>query len=94
MAIGLGAVWATNGIGSGLSSGEGLIWLVRDFIEQQLPVKEKGRVVDYEKVATDPGVSDKRLLVIEEEFVRVLASMGRESNTLSAVLRQAWDTGL
>ena len=44
-------------------------------------------------VTTDPGVSDKRLLVIEEEFVRVLASMGRESNTLSAVLRQAWDSG-
>ncbi len=85
--------WATNGIGSGLSSGEGLIWQVRDPIEQQQPVKEKGRVVDYEKVTTDPGVSDKRLLVIEEEFVRVLASMGRERNTLSAVLRQAWDSG-
>ena len=85
--------WATNGIGSGLSSGEGLIWQVRDPIEQQMPVKEGGRVVDYQKVVTDPGESDKRLFVIEEEFVRVLASMGRESNTLSAVLRQAWDSG-
>ena len=85
--------WATNGIVSGLSSGEGLIWQVRDPIAEQHPIKEKGRVVNYEMVTTDPGVSDKRLLVIEEEFVRVLASMGRESNTLSAVLRQAWDSG-
>ncbi len=85
--------WATKGIVSGLSSGEGLIWQVRDPIEEQQPIKEKGRVVNYEMVTTDPGVSDKRLLVIEEEFVRVLASMGRESNTLSAVLRQAWDSG-
>lgn len=85
--------WGTNGIASGLSSGEGLIWQVRDPIEQQQPIKEKGRVVGYDMVTTDPGVSDKRLLVIEEEFVRVLASMGRESNTLSAILRQAWDSG-
>ncbi len=85
--------WATNGIVSGLSSGEGLIWQVRDPIEQQTPVKEKGRVVGYDMVTTDPGILDKRLLVIEEEFVRVLASMGRENNTLSALLRQAWDTG-
>ncbi len=76
--------WATNGIGSGLSSGEGLIWQVRDATEQQRPIKEKER---------DLGIADKRLLVIEEEFVRVLASMGRDSNTLSAVLRQAWDSG-
>ena len=85
--------WATDGIGSGLSTGEGLIWQVRDAIEEQQPIKEKGRVVDYEKVIVDAGVVDKRLQVIEEEFVRVLAAMGRDSNTLSAVLRQAWDTG-
>lgn len=86
--------WVANGIGSGLSTGEGLIWQVRDPIEQQQPIKDKsGRISEYQTVTVDPGVSDKRLLVIEEEFVRVLASMGRESNTLSAVLRQAWDTG-
>ena len=39
------------------------------------------------------GVSDKRLQVVEEEFARVLLTKGRESNTLSPLLRQAWDTG-
>jgi len=52
--------WATNGIGGGLSSGEGLIWQVRDPIEEQQTIKEKGRVVSYDMVTTDPGVSDKR----------------------------------
>jgi hypothetical protein len=42
---------------------------------------------------TDPGVNDKRLLVVESEFGRVLAVMKREGNTLSAVLRSAWDHG-
>ena len=36
---------------------------------------------------------DKRLLVVEEEFARTLAVKGREQNTLSAVVRQAWDDG-
>jgi hypothetical protein len=36
---------------------------------------------------------DKRVLVIEPEFARVLAVAGREGNTLSAILRQAWDSG-
>jgi hypothetical protein len=78
---------------TGLSSGEGLIWLVRDPIEQQQSIKENGRVVDYQKVTTDPGVTDKRLLVIEEEFANTLKVMGRETNTLSPTIRQAWDSG-
>jgi hypothetical protein len=41
----------------------------------------------------DPGVTDKRLLVIETEFGKVLAVMGREHNILSAVIRQAFETG-
>jgi hypothetical protein len=36
---------------------------------------------------------DKRVLVVEPEFARVLAVAGREGNTLSAILRQAWDSG-
>ena len=78
---------------SGLSSGEGLIWQVRDPIERRDPIKEKGRVVDYETVETDPGVSDKRVLIFEAEFASVLAVLAREGNTLSAVIRNAWDTG-
>jgi len=77
----------------GLSSGEGLIWAVRDPIVQRQPVKEKGRVTEYEDVVTDPGVEDKRLLVVEGEFATALRALGREGNILSAVIRNAWDTG-
>jgi hypothetical protein len=34
---------------------------------------------------------DKRLLLIEGEFGQVLQSMKREGNTVSVILRQAWD---
>ncbi len=39
----------------------------------------------------DPGVADPRLLVVEPEFVTVLKATGRDINTLSPVLRAAWD---
>ncbi|PZS12574.1 MAG: hypothetical protein DLM64_04640 [Solirubrobacterales bacterium] len=39
----------------------------------------------------DPGVSDRRLLVIEPEFVSVLKNVSREISTLSPTLRSAWD---
>ena len=91
---GIDETWARDRVVSGLSSGEGLIWQVRDKIEQQQPVKEKGRVVEYQTVEIDPGVTDKRLLVIEEEFASTLKVMGREGNSLSPTIRQAWDTGL
>jgi hypothetical protein len=41
----------------------------------------------------DLGVIDKRLLVIESELAKALKAMARDGNTLSAVLRQAWDGG-
>jgi len=78
---------------SGLSSGEGIIWQVRDPIEKQEAIKEKGRVTDYQTVVVDEGVVDKRLLVFEGEFAGVLRVLSREGNTLSAVIRNAWDTG-
>lgn len=36
---------------------------------------------------------DRRLLVVQAEFASVLRIMSREGNTLSAVLRSAWDSG-
>lgn len=41
----------------------------------------------------DEGVIDKRLMVEESEFASVLKKMTQKENTLSAVLRQAWQTG-
>jgi hypothetical protein len=58
---------------TGLSSGEGLIWAVRD------------------PTPSDPGVSDRRLLVVEPEFASVLKTASRDISTLSPTLRSAWD---
>lgn len=77
----------------GLVSGEGLIYHVRDADTERKPRKNMGVTVDYETVITDPGAADKRLLVVEKEFGGVLKVMTRESNTLSAVIRDAWDGG-
>jgi hypothetical protein len=74
-------VYSKNCIKSGLGSGEGLIWTIRDGIQS---LKDGGEWID-------PGVSDKRLLNIEEEFSSLLKTMSRDGNTLSDVIRSAWD---
>lgn len=75
--------WADGCVQNGLSSGEGLIYAVRDAVV--------GTGKDGEPVTIDEGAKDKRLLAIEGEFAGVLKVMRREGNTLSAILRQAWD---
>lgn len=85
--------WADGRILSGLSSGEGVVWAVRDPISERVPMKEGRRVVGHEDVVTDEGESDKRVLCVESEFASVLQRMGREASSLSAILRQAWDSG-
>lgn len=59
-----------------LSSGEGLAFAIRDGDGQ-----EDG----------DPGVQDKRLLIVEGEFAAPLRAMQRNGSTLSTALRCAWD---
>lgn len=85
--------WTTTRIKSGLSSGEGVIYNVRDAREEQQPIKERGRVVDYQRVVVDEGEPDKRLLIVEPEMAVVLKRMSGETNSLSSILRDAWDTG-
>jgi hypothetical protein len=77
-------------VASGLSSGEGLKWQVRDPRTEM--VKDKKSGVIREEVV-DEGVTDKRLLVIEPEFAQVLRVVARHGNTLSSTTRTAWDTG-
>ena len=71
--------FADDCIQSGLSSGEGLIWAVRD---------ASGDGPD-----DDHGVFDKRLLVAESEFAGLLRVMQREGNIVSRIIRDAWDRG-
>jgi len=69
------AAFVTGCLASGLSSGEGLISQVRDPLDD-----------------TDPDApGDKRRLVLEQEFAQVLKVLSREGNTLSPIVRQAWD---
>jgi len=76
--------WAAEQTANGLSSGEGLINAVRN------PVK-KWNAKDKVEEVIDPGVPDKRLMVVEPEFAGALAAMERHGNTLSPVIRNAWD---
>jgi hypothetical protein len=80
--------WDTERVVSGLSSGEGLLWAVRDPIYRPERNRKTGEV---EQVLIDPGVGDKRLLVIEPEFASALRAMQRQGNTLSPIMRRAWD---
>jgi hypothetical protein len=41
----------------------------------------------------DPGVTDKRLMVIEPEFAGALLAADRHGNTLSPIIRKGWDGG-
>lgn len=78
-------VWAGDRILGGLSSGEGLIYAVRD--------RRVGEDGDGNPVTLDAGAEDKRLMVVEGEFAGPLKTMTREGNTLSVLIRQAWDGG-
>jgi hypothetical protein len=62
----------------GLSSGEGLIAHVRDTNDND---SDDGEI----------AVPDRRRLVLEQEFAQVLKVLSREGNTLSPIVRQAWD---
>jgi hypothetical protein len=87
--------WDGKCVQSGLSSGEGLIFAVRDAVCRPGRPSKKGTIPnnDGNVAVADAGVEDKRLLVVEPEFAQCLKVMSREGNILSTVIRQAWDSG-
>ncbi len=86
--------WREKCTNQGLISGEGLIYHVRDPEEPEGDDPARAEL-DTKKSKRDkrpdPGVIDKRLLVLESEFAGVLKVLQRDGCTLSAVLRQVWD---
>jgi hypothetical protein len=58
-----------------------VIWEIRD----PLPAVRDG--------TEDPGVDDKRLMIVEQEFGALLTVAGREGGVLSPILRASWDGG-
>jgi hypothetical protein len=90
----LDEAWARDCLAGGMSSGEGLIYNVRDAVLSTKPIKADGHSTGVDEVViTDKGIADKRLLVFEGEFASVLRAQGREGNTLSMVIPNLWDTG-
>ena len=69
----------TDRVTGGLSSGEGLMERVRDDHE----------INESDEKSLAPR--DKRLLIVETELASTLKVMERQGNTLSPVLRMAWD---
>lgn len=85
--------WCQTNIKAGLSTGEGIVHHVRDErTETKVEKDATGEEKSIEKIV-DAGVQDKRLLALESEFASVLKVAAREGNTLSTILRQAWDQG-
>lgn len=80
----LDSVWSKNCVKSGLSSGEGVIFHVRDPIE---------KFTKDGKKFVDEGIVDKRLLIYEPEFASILRILPREGSKISSVIREAWDSG-
>lgn len=74
--------WADGRVYSGLASGEGLIASLSD-----------PKTDDDGKPVPGTGSRDRRMLVHEPEFGRVLNINGREGSTLSHIIRDAWDSG-
>lgn len=85
-------VWTRGESKGTLSSGEGLAFAVRDAMYKEEPLKDRGRPTgETVTICVDPGVEDKRLFLVQSEFGSVLRVMAREGNSLSGVLRDAWD---
>lgn len=78
------------GTATGLSSGEGLKYHVRDPVIKTFVNQKTGETKD---ITVDKGVEDKRLLVFEPEYAQVLRQASRAGNVLSAAVRSAWESG-
>ena len=74
--------WARNCVRGGISSGEGILWAIRDPIYAM----KKG-----ELQCSDEGVRDKRLMLDEREYQQALTVMTRPGNIVSRIIRDAWD---
>lgn len=73
--------WEAECVGYGLSSGEGLVERVKDDDPDE---GGEGHILAIP--------AERRLLCYESEFAKPITAMRREGNTLSALLRAAWDS--
>ena len=74
--------WTTRRVKRALQSGEVLIHNIRD-----PSTKSSGK-----KTYTDPGVADKRMVIMESEITRFLTVGKRRGNNLFDVTHDCWDS--
>jgi hypothetical protein len=84
------ADWATYCQSPNLVSGEGVIDALRDPV-QKVVAKKGGGPDEFETITVDPGVLDKRLLIVCSELASPFKAANRENSILSQTLREAWD---
>ena len=73
--------WLNTRVVNGIGSGQGLISQVRDSSE----IRKGKDTID------DAGVTDKRLLVFDEEHSSTIKASGQEGSILSETARKFWD---
>ncbi len=72
---------------NGLSTGEGIIWSLRDPIYENFENKQG----EIKTKLIDPGNPFKSAIFIEQEFSKLLKVGNRDTNNVTEVLRAAWD---
>jgi hypothetical protein len=72
----------------GVSSGEGIIYEIRDEIRKTAFNK---KTKEFEETIVDEGAKDKRLIISLSELHQFFTILRRADSTLSSVMRQAWD---
>ncbi|MGI8477528.1 MAG: hypothetical protein ACR2OO_14330, partial [Thermomicrobiales bacterium] len=77
--------WVEDRKQGGLSTGEGLINAIRD---PRFELNKKTQ----EETMVDAGEPDKRLLCTEEEMSFLIKAASRQGNTLTEIIRKAWDS--
>ena len=72
--------WSLDRVMGGLSSGEGMIHVVRD------------DVTNANDEVLAEGVEDKRAMFFEEEMSQLLKTAQRQGATISEIVRRSWDS--
>jgi hypothetical protein len=84
--------WAVARVFDGIQSGESIISAVRDERFGPNPRKKSKRGEKPEEILVDAGITDKRLMIIEEEFASLLKNASRRGSTITEVLRKVWES--
>jgi hypothetical protein len=84
--------WAIERMFDGIQSGESVVSAVRDERFGLNTRKKFKRGEEPEEILIDPGIRDKRLMVVEEEFASLLKNASRRGSTITEVLRKGWES--